>query len=276
MFEIEKSKNSSNKPRKKTATAKEYETKKLEYSQPVVVLRSFFASPISGVAALVLLLVAVFGGLRLFSGNGVPAQISFVERFPADAEEIAVSNDRILPAPEIFKGEVYQSAIRLRETAALGMAISLVVFAEFAEKGNVPPNLERIFLSISERGLMPPGLEIQNGEILSPESVFVVRYQSQPLRFEIVSRPKEAGSPALLLRFPLRSLDGRTITYFQSKPAAAALTPAPEPFAALEQLVAGGWTMERWRGEIVAPKDKNAIQILADEKRLLSELSNNR
>ena len=103
---------------------------------------------------------------------------------------------------------------------------------------------------------MPPGLEMQNGEILSPESVFVVRYQSQPLRFEIVSRPKEAGSPALLLRFPLTSLDGRTITYFQSKPAAA-LTPAPEPFAALDQLVAGGWTMERWRGESLAPNDKN-------------------
>ena len=255
--------------------AKNAEMKKRESSPTVVALRSFFASPIFNVAALVILLVAVFGGLRLFSGSRNPAQVSFVERIGADAEEIAVSSDRILPAPEIFKGEVYQSAIRLRETAALGMAISLVVFAEFAEKGNVPPNLERIILSISERGLMPPGIEIQNAEIHSPESVFVVRYQSQPLRFEIVTRPKEAGSPALLLRFPLTSLDGRTITYFQSKPAAA-LTPAPEPFAALEQLVAGGWTMERWRGEIVAPKDKNAIQILADEKRLLSELSNNR
>lgn len=270
MSESEKPKDKSLKKRAKNA-----ETKRREGSPVTVALSSFFASPIFNVAALVLLLVAVFGGLRLFSGSRNPAQVSFVERFPADAEEIAVSNDRILPAPEIFKGEVYQSAIRLRETAALGMAISLVVFAEFAEKGNVPPNLEGIILLISERGLMPPGLEIQNSEILSPESVFVVRYQSQPLRFEIVTRPKDAGSPALLLRFPLRSLDGRTITYFQSKPAAA-LTPAPEPFAALDQLVAGGWTMERWRGESLAPNDKNTVQILAEEKRLLSEFTNNR
>ncbi len=270
MSESEKPKDKSLKKRAKNA-----ETKKLEYSSVAIALRSFFASPIFNVAALVLLLVAVFGGLRLFSGNRNPAQVSFVERSLADAEEIVVSSDRILPAPEIFKGEVYQATIRLRETAALGMAISLVIFAEYAERGSVPPNLERIFLSISERGLMPPGLESQNGEILSTASVFVVRYQSQPLRFEIMSRPKDAGSPALLLRFPLTSLDGRTITYFQSKPAAA-LTPAPEPFAALDQLVAGGWTMERWRGEIVAPRDLNAAQILAEEKRLLSELSNNR
>lgn len=270
MYESEKPKDKSLKQAAKNAVIN-----KREHSPAIAALRSFFTSPIFNVAALVLLLVAVFGGLRLFSGSRNPAQVSFVEPSLADAEEIAVSSDRILLAPEIFKGEVYQSAIRLRETAALGMAMSLVVFAEYAERGSVPQNLDRILVSISERGLMPPGLEMQKGEVLSPASVFVVRYQSQPLRFEIVSRPKEAASPALLLRFPLTSLDGRTITYFQSKPAAA-LTPAPEPFAGLEQLVAGGWTMERWRGEIVAPKDKNAIQILAEEKRLLSELSNNR
>jgi len=269
MSESEKPKDKSLKKRAKNA-----ETKKLEYSPVAVALRSFFASPIFNVAALVLLLVAVFGGLRLFSGSQNPAQVSFVERPLADAEATRISDDRILPAPEIFKGEVYQATIRLRETAALGMAMSLVIFAEYAERGSVPPDLDRILVSITKRGLMPPGLETQNGEIFSPESVFVVRYQSQPLRFEIVSRPKDAGSPALLLRFPLTSLDGRTITYFQSKPAIA-LSPAPEPFAAFDKLVAGGWTMERWRGELVAPNDKTSIQILAEEKRLLSEFTSN-
>lgn len=274
MPDIEKSKNESDKPLKKTA--KNSDQKKRQYSPVAVALRSFFTSPIFNVAALVLLLVGVFGGLRLYSGSRNPAQVSFVERPDAGAEDVFVSSDRILPpAPEIFKGDVYQATIRLRETAALGMAMSLVVFAEYAERGSVPPNLERIVASISERGLMPPGLEMQNGEIRSPESVFVVRYQSQPLRFEIVSRPKDAGSPALLLRFPLASLDGRTITYFQSSPAAA-LSPAPEPFAALDQLVAGGWTMERWRGDSLAPNDKTSIQILAEEKRLLSEFTNSR
>lgn len=270
MSESEKPKDKSLKNRAKNA-----DTKKLEYSPVAVALRSFVSSPIFNVAALVLLLVAVFGGLRLFSGSRNPAQVSFVERPLADAEATRVSDDRILPAPEIFKGEVYQATIRLRETAALGMAMSLVVFAEYAERGSVPLDLDRILVSITKRGLMPPGLETQNGEIFSPESVFVVRYQSQPLRFEIVSRPKAAGSPGLLLRFPLTSLDGRTITYFQSKPAVA-LSPAPEPFAALDKLVAAGWTMERWRGELVAPNDKTSVQILAEEKRLLSEFTSNR
>ena len=168
MPEIEKSKNESNKPQKKTA--KNSDQKRLEYSPVAAALHSFFSSPIFNVAALVLLLVVVFGGLRLFSGNRNPAQVSFIER-TAGAEEITVSSDRILPAPEIFKGEVYQSAIRLRETAALGMAISLVVFAEYAERGSVPPDLDRILVSITKRGLIPPGLKTQNGEIFSPESV---------------------------------------------------------------------------------------------------------
>lgn len=274
MPEIEKSRNKSNKPQKKTETATNSDTKKRKSSPAVAALRSFFATPNFNVAALVLLLVTVFGSLRLFSGNRNPAQVSFIEH-TAGAEEIADSSDRILRAPEIFKGEVYQATIRLRETAALGMAMSLVVFAEYAERGSVPQDLNKIFLSISERGLMPPGLEMQNGELVSTASVFVVRYQSQPLRFEIVSRPKETGSPALMLRFPLTSLDGRTITYFQSSPTIARES-APEPFAALDKLVAGGWTMERWRGESLVPNDKNTVQILAEEKRLLSEFTSNR
>jgi hypothetical protein len=34
--------------------------------------------------------------------------------------------------------------------------------------------------------------------------------------------------------------------------------------------------MERWRGESPAPNDKTSVQILAEEKRLLSEFTNNR
>jgi hypothetical protein len=145
MPEIEKSKNESNKPQKKTA--KNSDQKRGEYS-PVAALHSFFCSPIFNVTALVLLLVFVFGGLRLFSGSRNPAQVSFVERPFANAEATRISDDRILLAPEIFKGEVYQATIRLRETAALGMAMSLVVFAEYAERGSVPPDLDRILVSI--------------------------------------------------------------------------------------------------------------------------------
>jgi hypothetical protein len=232
-------------------------------------IRLFAFSPAFNVAALVFLLLAVFAGLRLFSARRSPAQVSFVERAESDAPSAEVSENRNYPAPDIFKGEVYETTIRLRETGALGMAISLAIFAETQEKGSVPFSLDKILGSIKERGLLPPGIQFQNGEIVSPSSRFVVRYQSEPLRFEICASPKRgapAGSPALMLRFPLASLDKRTITYFQS--ARADGFELPEPFAPLERIVAAGWTIEQWRGEIL-PKNADAARILAEEKQLL-------
>ena len=121
---------------------------------------------------------------------------------------------------------------------------------------------------------MPPGLEFQNGKLVSPSGTISVRYQSQPLRFEILSRPRQnADSPAILLRFPLTSLDRRTITYFQS--ASTDKFEIPAPFAPLEKIVSAGWTMEQWRGEIL-PKQENQPQILEEEKRLMLELPVNR
>lgn len=237
-------------------------------------IRFFASSPAFNVVALVFLLLAVFAGLRLFSARRNPAQVSFVERAESGAPADDVSENRNYPAPDIFKGEVYQTTIRLRETGALGMAMSLAVFAEAQEKGSVPADLNRILSSVAERGLLPPGVQFQNGELISPSSVFVVRYQSQPLRFEICASSKRGApaSPALMLRFPLASLDKRTITYFQS--ARADSFEMPAPFAPLEKIVAAGWTLEQWRGELL-PKDAKAAQILAEEKRLLVEQSNN-
>ena len=232
---------------------------------------SVVSSPVFNVAALVLLLVCVFGGLRLLSARQTQGQVKFIERPNLETSE-QTDDDRTFTSPEIFKGEVYDTSIRLRETGALGMAISLAVFAKTAEQSNVPPNLETIWSLISERKLMPPGMRFENGELLSPSSVILVRYQSEPLRFEILSRPKQdVKSPAILLRFPLISLDRRTITYFQSSSINARDIPAP--FAPLETIVSAGWTLEQWRGELL-PKAENQSQTLEAEKRLLDQMKN--
>ena len=236
------------------------------------VMRSIIFSPFFNVAALVLLLVCVFGGLRLAVARQTQGQVKFIERPNLETGE-QTNEERTFVSPEIFKGEVYDTSIRLRETGALGMAISLVVFTKTAEQSNVPPNLETIWSLIVERKLMPPGMQFENGKLLSPSSVISVRYQSQPLRFEILSHPKQdLKSPAILLRFPLTSLDKRTITYFQSTSVDRFNIPAP--FAPLEKIVSAGWTMEQWRGEIL-PKPDNTNQILEDEKRLLEQLKRN-
>jgi hypothetical protein len=236
-------------------------------------LRSVIFSPVFNVAALVLLLLCVFGGLRLGLARQTQGQVKFIERPDLETGDQTVV-DRSFTLPEIFKGEVYDASIRLRETGALGMAISLAVFAKTEERSNVPPNLETIWSLIRERKLMPPEMRFENGELLSPSSVILVRYQSQPLKFEILSRPKHnVNGPAVLLRFPLTSFDGRTITYFQSTSVNRFGIPAP--FAPLEKIVSAGWTPSQWRGELL-PKAETQEQILEEERRLLMELSVNR
>lgn len=232
-------------------------------------VRAFIFSPTFNVIALVVMLLSVFGGLRILRTRNVQAQVKFVERDGFKTSEDEESENRNLPSPEIFKGEVYETSIRLRETGALGMAISLAFFTETSEKGSVPKNLDTIWRFIQERNLMPPGLKISNGEIISPTSTFSVRFQSNPFRFEILSRPNQSKtSPAILLRFPLQSIDGRTITFFQS--ASAKHFEMPAPFAPLERIVSSGWTLEQWRGELL-PKQENSLNLLEEEKRLLNE-----
>jgi hypothetical protein len=243
---------------------------------PKASFRSFFFSPMFNVVALVILLVAVYGGMRLFSARQNAAQIAFVERTVFDASETANEENRNYPALEIFRGEVYDTSIRLRETGALGMAISLAVFAEFSEKKNIPADLETVFGAVQARGLMPPEIKLKNGELASPSSLFFIRYRPQPLAFEILSNPKQntgGKSPALLMRFPLTSLDKRTITYFQSS--VSKQIEMPEPFAPLERIAAAGWTIEQWRGELLPKNTGDAARILAEGKQLLGEVANN-
>ena len=241
---------------------------------PPNAIRSFIFSPTFNVVALALLIVAVFAGVRLFSNRRNPAQIAFVEQPATDAPELNAAGNRAFSAPEIFRGEVYDTTVRLRETGALGMAMSLAVFAEFSERKYIPTNLETVLNAVKTRDLMPPEMTFENGKLESASSFFLVRYQSQPFAFEILSSPKQGAigqSPSLMMRFPLTSLDKRTITYFQS--ASTNQAQMPEPFAPLERIVAAGWTIEQWRGELL-PKSENASRLLEEEKRLLSETTN--
>lgn len=234
---------------------------------------SFVFSPTFNVFALVALLLLVFAGIKIFSARRNHAQVAFVEQVDFDQPDAANAENSRYSAPEIFRGEVYDTTIRLRETGALGMAISLAIFAEFSEKKNLPINLETILSAVRTRGLMPPEMIFQNGQIASPSSVFFIRYKSAPLAFEILSNSKQktGQSPSLMMRFPLTSLDKRTITYFQSP--ATNHFETPEPFAPLDEIVAAGWTLEQWRGELL-PKGENAWRVLAEEKRLLNEAAN--
>lgn len=232
-------------------------------------VRSLISQPIFNVAVLGLLLLSVFGALRYLQAHEIRGQVKFVEQPKTDEDDQSNKTEPSFSSPEIFKGEVYDTSIRLREAGALGMAISLAIFTTGAEQATVPPNLDNIWSVLSERKLMPPGVTLNNGELVSSCGKIIVRYQAAPLRFEILSFPwQNTNSPAIMLRFPVHRLDGRTITYFQSS--AINNHNVPAPFASLEKIVSDGWTLEQWRGEIM-PKTENFGQLLQTEKSSLKQ-----
>ena len=225
---------------------------------------NFIQSPISNVAMLIAIILCVFAGGRLLSKRPNPAQLSFVEHTEPDGILPDDSNLMTAFVPEIFAGEVYDTAVRLKETAALGMAISLVVFAEYSDQKRPPSTLKDILTAISQRNMVPPGFSIGEPDVSTPSSLLLIRYQSRPLRFEIVSIPK-AGikGPIVMLQFPLASMSGQTVPYYQS--ATTARSDIPTPFASPDQIVGSGWTLEQWRGELLPLKD-DTVQALSEEQ----------
>ena len=223
-------------------------------------------SPAFNVSILVALILGVFGGIRLLRARQAPAQLSFVESRSDDPISSGNNDLSSSTAAEIFSGEVYATTIRLRETAGLGIAISLAVFAEYNEKRKSPSTFREILTSIASRNLTPPAIIIGKNEISSPTSTLLVHYQSVPLRFEILSRPKPGiRGPALMLRFPLAAKNGQTVSYFQSSIARPDEILAP--FATADQIGAAGWTLEQWRGELM-PLDKGVMTALSEERSL--------
>jgi hypothetical protein len=58
-------------------------------------------------------------------------------------------------------------------------------------------------------------------------------------------------------------MNGQTPSYFQSS--IARRYDVPEPFAATDQMIASGWTLEQWRGELL-PLDTNLLNTLREEQ----------
>ena len=93
---------------------------------------------------IVLCLVGVYGALRVISPHKESAQVRFVESQGGEPKQ----NDSSRPESRLknpFYGSEYDTAQRLRETSALGMAISLSVFAENSPTGRLPENITGIF-----------------------------------------------------------------------------------------------------------------------------------
>ncbi len=229
----------------------------------------FVGSPLFNVLLMLTLMLSVSAFFRFLEWRRMNAQtqIQFNESDNPPNEEKS-KNKSVAHSSNIFGGEVVDTSRRLRETGALGFAVSLSILDEARTRRQIPGSINSLINAVVSRDLMPPGLAVENGEIRSASSVIYIRYQPEPMQLEFVSVPTEARfGPALMMRFPLTSADGKNIAYFQS--AKVENVNLPAPFAPAHEVIRGGWTLESWRGMEIGGGNQDFARMLAEEQESL-------
>jgi len=236
-------------------------SKKISADKPRLV-----GTPLFNVLLMVALMLGVSAFFRVLEWRKMNAQtqiqIQDSENF-ADGDK--AKNKSVRQSADIFSGEVFDTSRRLRETGALGFAVCLSILDEARRTRQIPGSINALINAVASRQLLPPGLTVENGEIRSETSVIYIRYQPEPMQIEFVSVPVEARfGPALMMRFPLTSADGKNIAYFQSSTVSNLNLPAP--FAPAAEVIRSGWTQEAWRGNEVGGGNQDFARMLAEEQ----------
>jgi len=212
----------------------------------------------------VLCFVGIYGALRVLSPLKESAQVKFVEPHGGEpTRDDGYQSESQLKNP--FSGLEYDKAQRLRETSALGMAISLSVLAQNSPTGRLPENITGIFRVLNTAHLLPPGIKFNNGILSSDKSTFRVAYRREPLSFEVLATPRSAQGTQLLFRFPLQQSEPNSVMYFEARRD----QPAPIALLTTEQLSASGWKIRHWQGDTL-PLDDATLDSLNEQNALLS------
>jgi len=208
---------------------------------------------------LVLSLVAIYGTFRIVSARADSAQLRFVESQRSALNQDSNAMGQVLKDP--FSGKDYEQAVRLRETAALGMAISLAVITISSTTGKFPDNTGEIGRQLVSMKLTPPGVQLIDGSYISDQSSFKVSYRREPLSFEVFAIPRSTDGTQLLFRFPIPSIGQNSIFYLE----AGNNQPTPPPLAEIEQLTASGWKIQHWRGDVL-PLNTEILDSLKEQE----------
>jgi len=235
----------------------------------------FTGSPLFNVLLMVVLMLGVSAFFRVLEWRRMNAQTQIQINDSENLIEGEKTKNKINHQPaDIFGGEVFDTSVRLRETGAFGFAVCLSILDEARSKRQIPGSINALVNAVASRDLMPPGLTVENGEIRSQTSKIFIRYQPEPMQLEFVSVPTEARfGPALMMRFPLTSADGKNIAYFQSSQVSG--VSLPPPFAPAHEVIRSGWTLEAWRGMETGESSQDFAQMLAEEQENLKALTTN-
>ncbi|MGC2234973.1 MAG: hypothetical protein WA584_02260 [Pyrinomonadaceae bacterium] len=236
--------------------------------------QQIFGSPLFNVLVMVALILGVSGFFKILEWRKINAQtqIQFSDSETLSEDE-KLKIEKARRYSDIFSGEVFDTSLRLRETGALGFAVCLSILDEAKRQKQIPGSINGLLNAVLSRELMPPGLKIENGEIRSETSVISIRYQPSPLQIEFVSLPQDARfGPALMLRFPLRSADGKNIAYFQSSKVEN--VQLPKAFAPSHEILrGGGWTLEAWRTAEIGGGNQDFARMLSEEQEQLKKIA---
>jgi len=234
--------------------------------------QQLFGSPLFNVLVMVALILGVSGFFKILEWRKINAQtqIQFSDSETLSENEKLKTEKR--QSSNIFSGEVFDTSLRLRETGALGFAVCLSILDETKQKRQIPGSINALLNAVASRDLMPPGLKIENGKIRSETSVIYIRFQPSPLQIEFVSLPQDTRfGPALMLRFPLRSADGKNIAYFQS--AKTENVRLPKTFAPAHAILRDGWTLEAWRMAEIGGGNQDFARMLSEEQEQLKKIA---
>ena len=233
----------------------------------------FIGSPLFNVLLMLTLMLSVSAVFRFLEWRKINAQTQIQFN---DSENLAdgekAKDKNIRQSADIFGGEVFDTSRRLRETGAFGFAVCLSILDEARTKRQIPGSIDGLINAVVSRELLPPGLRVENGEIHSNTSKIFIRYQPEPMQLEFVSVPLEARfGPALMLRFPLTTADGKNIGYFQS--AKVENINLPKAFAPASEIIRSGWTLEAWRGMEIGGSNGDFARMLAEEQENLKTIT---
>lgn len=185
-------------------------------------------------------IVGIYIAARCLSSPDSHAQLRFIEA--PDQQTITERSESGGTTTDIFSGTKYETAKRLRESAALGIAASIVIFFRYQESTTFPQTGREVISDMVSRKLLPPEISVEKEGFRSPTSILRFSFRPSPFSFEILSVPiEDKYGPAMLFRFPLPLSGQNTVTYFW-----ITRTTIPVPFSTTEQLAAQGWEIAQW------------------------------
>ncbi|HWP45258.1 MAG TPA: hypothetical protein VNO14_18595 [Blastocatellia bacterium] len=202
------------------------------------------------------LLIAAAG--RYFASRHTASVDAKVTMEPVD-EQVVSSDGRRKAAAGLPDGEVYRTAERLCEAAALAHAATLYAINQ-SGAGHPPKTVDKLLSALSSADLYPPGVVRTDatGVLSSDRATLHVRYRARPFRLEVISfgRSREDG-PALMVRVPGDGIAGdRGVLFIASR---LGEIDAPPPFAPARDCLEAGWVNEPLRGLEIAEGEREQL-----------------